>query len=250
MISLEKTTLKNHLKLYLYFFIMVLYMELVLKLFTCKTFFDTGLIFMPLFTLCESLVFKTICSLFSKKVNYILTTVITVVLFILFGTQAVYHGFFDKFLIFFSLTAGGADQVITDGILKSTIDAIVSGIPAMLLLCVPLVLFIIFAKKKLDFSPLPIKAHIINIVAATLAHVLILGAIYLSPSDKFLYFGTFDPNLTVKSFGLIRTEILDIKYNIFAVQTQGRELSIQTHCIKNKKSKENPHITKMKSFHR
>ena len=87
---------------------------------------------MPLFTICEAVVLTVICSFLPPKVNRTFTAILMWFFFILFGTQAVYHKFFDKYLIFFSLTAGGADQIITDGILKATLDAIVSGLPATL----------------------------------------------------------------------------------------------------------------------
>ena len=223
---MDKEKIFSQGKLFLFFFLSLLYFELILKLFTCKSFFDTGLIFMPLFTLCEAAVLKIICSVFSPRVNRILTGIILAVLFVLFGTQAVYHDFFDKYLIFFSLTAGGADQIIADGLLKSTLDAIVSGLPAILLLSLPLVNFFLLKKRWLTFPRLKIHISLIGLAAATVAHFLIVGSIYLSPSDKFLYFGTFDPNLTVKSFGLVRTEILDIKYNIIGFE-QSKRLEIE-----------------------
>lgn len=213
-------------KLFIFFFLSLLYLEIVLKLFTCKSFFDTGLIFMPLFTLCEAVVLTVICSFLPPKVNRTFTAILMWFFFILFGTQAVYHKFFDKYLIFFSLTAGGADQIITDGILKATLDAIVSGLPAIAFLSVPLVSFYVLRKRWLEFPRRKLHINLIGILAATLAHFLVVACINLSPSDKFLYFGTFDPNLTVKSFGLVRTEILDMKYNIFGFE-QSKRLEIE-----------------------
>lgn len=213
-------------KLFIFFFLSLLYLEIVLKLFTCKSFFDTGLIFMPLFTICEAVVLTVICSFLPPKVNRTFTAIFMWFFFILFGTQAVYHKFFDKYLIFFSLTAGGADQIITDGILKATLDAIVSGLPAIAFLSVPLISFYVLRKRWLEFPRRKLHINLIGILAATLAHFLVVACVNLSPSDKFLYFGTFDPNLTVKSFGLVRTEILDMKYNIFGFE-QSKRLEIE-----------------------
>ena len=224
---MDKKKLCKNFDLFLFFFISLFYFEIVLKLFTCKSFFDTGLIFMPLFTVCEALFLKIICSIFPEKANRTVAGILMSVLFVLFGTQAVYHGFFDKYLIFFSLTAGGADQIITNGILKSTMDAIVSRLPAIILLSIPLVAFFVLRKKGiLHFEPLKLRTNLIGLVAAVVLHFLVVGSVYLSPGDKFLYFGTFDPNLTVKSFGLVRTEILDIKYNIFGFE-QRKKLEIE-----------------------
>ena len=209
--------LKPQLDLFLFFFVSVFYMELILRGATCDTFFSTGLIFVPLFSACAALVFKVLCSLFNEKVNRILTGVIITVLFVLFATQAVYHDFFGKYLIVFSLTAGGADQIIADGLLTSTIGAIVKGIPTILILSFPLILFFTVGKKKLNFQKLNIKLAALGAAAVVVLHFITVGFIYISPFDKPLYFGAFDPNLTVKSFGLIRTEAMDLKFNLLGI---------------------------------
>lgn len=207
--------IKPHLNLFLFFFLSILYSEIVLKIATCNSFFNLGLVFMPLFSFCAALLFTTICSLFGEKVNQILTCVILSVLFVLFATQAVYHDFFGKYLIIYSLTAGGADQIIADGLLTSTLTAIFEGIPVILLFFVPLLLFIIFRKKKFKFNSIKIKFALPLAAFTLILHLSTLGLIYLSPDVKPFYYGVFDPNLTVKAFGLLQSEGMDFKYNLF-----------------------------------
>ena len=209
--------LKSHSDLFLFFFVSILYMELILRGATCDVFFTTGLIFLPLFSACAALIFKIICSLFGEKVNRILTGVIITILFILFATQAVYHDFFGKYLIVFSLTAGGADQIIADGLLSSTISAIIKGLPTILILSFPLILFFTVGKKRLNLQKIGLKFSALSAALVVVMHLITVGFIYISPSDKPLYFGAFDPNLTVSSFGLMRTEAMDLKFNLLGI---------------------------------
>ena len=209
--------LKSHSDLFLFFFVSILYMELILRGATCDVFFTTGLIFLPLFSACAALIFKIICSLFGEKVNRILTGVIITILFILFATQAVYHDFFGKYLIVFSLTAGGADQIIADGLLSSTISAIIKGLPTILILSFPLILFFTVGKKRLSLQKIGLKFSALSAALVVVMHLITVGFIYISPSDKPLYFGAFDPNLTVSSFGLMRTEAMDLKFNLLGI---------------------------------
>ena len=212
--NFQKT--KPHLSLFLYFFVSIIYMEIVLKIATCNSFFNLGLVFMPVFSLCAALLFKTICSLFSEKVNRILTVIILSSLFVLFSTQAIYHDFFKKYLIVYSLTAGGADQIIADGLLTSTLMAILKGLPIIALFAMPLILLGFFRKKKLlTFNRLKIKFAIPVLAVAAALHFALSGIIYVSPNFKTAYYGVFDPNLTVKAFGLLSSETLDLKYNLF-----------------------------------
>ena len=222
--------LKSHSDLFLFFFVSILYMELILRGATCDVFFTTGLIFLPLFSACAALVFKIICSLFGEKVNRILTGVIITILFILFATQAVYHDFFGKYLIVFSLTAGGADQIIADGLLSSTISAIIKGLPTILILSFPLILFFTVGKKRLNLQKFGIKFSALSAALVVVMHLITVGFIYISPSDKPLYFGAFDPNLTVSSFGLMRTEAMDLKFNLLGIP-QKVYLNVETDVL-------------------
>ncbi len=227
---MELKKLKPRLDLFLFFFVSVLYMELILRVATCQAFLTMGLVFVPLFSACAALILTLLCSLFNEKVNRIIGGTVLCLLFILFAAQAVYHDFFGKYLIVFSLTAGGADQIIADGLLSSTISAIIGGLPIMLILSFPLVLFFTIGKKKLNFKRLAFKFSPALLAAAAALHLLTVGLIYISPRDKSLYLGAFDPNLTVSSFGLMRTEAMDLKFNLFGIP-QKVYLNVETDVL-------------------
>lgn len=196
----------------------VIYMEIVLKLFTCNTFFDAGLLIMPLFSLIPALLLGSICSRLKPNTSKWITVSVLGALMILYSAQIIYHGFFGSYFILYSLVAGGAGQITGDGMLGSTLKAILEGIPAVLLLAVPMVLMIIFGKNHIVYRRL--KWPKVALIAATAVCIHItcaLGISFMGELSK-LQSGEFDPNLAVGKFGLLRAEVLDIKYNILGFE--------------------------------
>ena len=122
---------------FLIFPISIIYFELILKCCTTTTLFDIGLLFVPLFSVAAGTLISVFCSLFSEKVNHILVRAFLFLLAILFSTQIVYHWCFDKYLILYSVGAGGAGQVIEDGILDVTLRTIKACAFPILLTFVP-----------------------------------------------------------------------------------------------------------------
>ena len=129
-------------------------MELMLKAFTSDTFFDIGLLVMPLFSIVPSLMMSCICSRLKPKTAKIVTVSVLTLFTLLYIAQLVYHRFFGSYFIFYSLAAGGAGQITGDGMLGNTISAIISSIPAILLLIIPLVLYIAFGRKNIRYRRL------------------------------------------------------------------------------------------------
>ncbi len=218
----ERFRKKRHgskkLDIFVFFAISILYMELVLKVFCCPSFFNLGLIFMALFSVSVAFLFKLFCSFLSKKGNRIIAIVILSLLFLLFSTQVVYQKFFGKFLILFSLIAGGADQVIADGLIQSTISAIMTGLPAILLLSVPLIFYCIWGKRFISAQKQNWQMNLVIFSCSFALHFLTVLLVTVIPSANEIYNGVFDPNLTVPEFGLLRTEAMDFKFNILGLE--------------------------------
>ncbi len=198
----------------LFIWIAVVYMELILKLFTCSRFFDMGLLLMPIFSLVPSLIITAVCA----RVKPILAKGLTIgslsVLSLIYIIQAVYHGFFGKYFIFYSLLAGGVGQVTGNGMLSSTLSAVASAAPAILLLLIPLVLYCIFGNRLIAYRRMKWSGTGISVAAAVTLHLSALLIISFSSNLSALQSAEFDPNLAVGKFGVLRTEVLDIKYNV------------------------------------
>ncbi len=172
---------------------------------------------MCVFAAVPTLIVAALGRLFGKKTGFVGTIVSMSLVFLICAVQAVYHGFFGKYMIIFSFFNGGATQILEDGILENTISALVTGIPAILLLAVPIVLFFVF-KKHIAFAGQNRTFSAVLAVAAVIICVVVPLIISAIPSLAIVQSGSFDPNLSVKEFGLLYTEALDVKYNLFGVE--------------------------------
>ena len=230
---------KHKLPIAAFFAAAVLYMELVLRIFTCKSFFTTGLLIIPFFCIGFGLMMQAVCMQFLKKTARKITIGVLAVLFLLFGTQAVYHGFFGKYLIAFSFVAGGADQVLADGIVENTLLALASGIPALALLSVPIVLAVMFFDRTVVIPAGKLKMGGIYLGASIILQLALIVIISLFPNMSVVQNGLFDPNLAVSRFGLLRTEVLDIKYNFLGIE-QTVEIEPETSTPKDEEESIKP----------
>lgn len=202
----------------LFLLISIVYMECILKIATCGEFFNAGLLIMPAFSVIPALCITAICSKLKPKAAKWVTFSMLACLFILYTAQVIYHGFFGSYFIFYSLFAGGAAQITGEGMLGSTVDAIISGIPLVIILAVPLVIYGIFGGKHIVYRKQCLWNIALDIVVAVCIHVSVVLAISCSESLAPYQSGKFDPNLSVGRFGLLRTEVLDIKYNVLGFE--------------------------------
>lgn len=209
----KKTKVRGFAVLYASF----VYMELIVRIFTCRPFWDWGLVFMLVFSLVPAIFGWGISKVFNKKGGFSSAIVVTSLMFLIYATQAVYHGFFGKYLIFFSFFNGGAEQIMGEGVLRNTFEALLRGIPVILLLALPIVFLCIF-RERIHFSKRNLPLAAIYSAASVVLCVVVSLAISFLPSLKTVRSGSFDPNLSVGKFGLFYTEVLDAKYNVFGVE--------------------------------
>lgn len=198
----------------------LIYFEIITKILTCDVFFNTGLFFMPVFSFCFGLILTIPTVYMSKKTAKIFTGVCLSVIAVIHIAQIVYYSVFNKYLVFYSVAAGGVGNVLEGGIIVTTLKSILGGVPAMLAFLIPIILVFRFGGKKIIFK----RSGWLGLVLALIPAVcLYIGASAIASADKDLstiQSGTFDPNLSVREFGLLRTEILDIKYNLFGVEQE------------------------------
>ena len=208
-----------HVDSRLFTYLAIVYMELVLKAFTTSGFLNMGLIFMPLFSLVPFGLITALSKIFrSRTAKKTILIVAFSFLFVLFATQTTYHMFFNKYLIFYSLTVGGTAQVIADGLLESTLKAILDSLPAIILLSLPLISICVFSHKVIIYKTPRKKGWFKPLVFAVAVHVFVVFCISYIPYFSGIQSGDFDTNLSVKEFGLLRTEVLDAKYNLFGAK--------------------------------
>ncbi len=200
----------------LYFTGLIIYMELILKLFTCKTFVNIGLIFMPVFSLIAGAGLQLICSLFEPKKWKRAAGIGLFVLTSLYVLQSCYHWFFNKYLIIYSLVSGGISQVLEGEMSSNVWDALMNSMAIVILLVLPLLFHLCFAQNVVNIEWKGPKRRIQLAVILGL-HLVIGVVISLIPSVRRIQSGLFDPNQAMSNFGLLRTEALDIKYNLLGI---------------------------------
>ncbi len=192
----------------------IFYSEAVLRGFSDFMFLHTGLIFALLFSLAAAFLCVGIISLFKEKVSRVLYAGALIGVFVNYCVQVVYHLFFGKYLIFFSLVAGGADQVIGDGLITATLSAIFTGLPAIALLSLPLVAYFVKIRKMLEFAREKPKFSLIKSAVGVALYAAVIGIIFIFPITRDVYTSAFDTNISVRHFGMLATQVEDFKYNI------------------------------------
>lgn len=215
--------IKSH-SVFVFLFCTLAYSELVLRIFTGKYFFSWGLLFGTLFAAFAAGLYATAISFLKEKAAKIVVPVVLIVNLLNFATQIIYHRVFGRYLIWFSLVAGGADQVIGDGLLTATLLAILKGLPIIALLSLPIVLWFIKLRKVFSFEQSSLKRGLRHLAFCFAGYFASVGLIFAIPSPRELYQSAFDTNIAVNGFGLAAAEVLDFKYNILGV-SQGAEFA-------------------------
>lgn len=195
----------------------IFFMELVVKYCTTTPFFNLGLVFVPLFSAVFGTLLCVLCTSFSKKVNSITAKIVLLLLSVLFSVQTVYHWVFDKYLILYSVGAGGTGQIIEDGIIKNTVNAIKACAVPVLLLFLPSAAGLIFIGKKIKFEKINWKKRAVCGISSFALQFVSIMLVLIIPSSGEVYRQAFDPNLTVGTLGLISTEIMDFQYNVLGL---------------------------------
>lgn len=199
-----------------YFTAVIIYLEIILKIFTCKTFFNVGLVFMPIFSLIAGGVIQLLCSLFDEKKQMLAASVSILLLTALYMLQCCYHWFFNKYLIIYSLVSGGIGQVLEGEMSSNVIDAVLNSMVIVVLLALPFFVHLFLFKRIVNTEWKAPKKHV-QLIVLTSLHLVVTLVISLIPSVGRVQSGLFDPNLAMTNFGLLRTEALDIKYNLLGI---------------------------------
>ena len=206
---------------FLVFPISIIFMELVLKICTAERFFDIGLLFMPLYSIAIGTCFSAFCTCFSKTANRVFTLIFLGVLSLVFSTQIVYHYCFGNYLILYSIGVGGADQVIQEGLLETTLLTIKACALPVIITFIPFILSIIFVGKgALIIYPVRWFTKIINFIFSFALYFSVYVLAFFVPTTNEVFLQSFDPNLTVDYFGLLNTEFKDFRYNVLGLESQ------------------------------
>ena len=191
------------------------WMEMVVKLWDFGTILHRGVWYTLLFSISIGLVLTILCSVWSRRVNRVLSLVLLFIITVWYGVQAVYYSVMSTvFAVYSASVAGDATEFWRVGV-----QGAIHTMPALVTLLIPLSLFLILGHR---YTP----HHLLNrrgILACLLAAVLFHGggvlSIYcsrggiLSPWD--LYLEQSNPELSLSNFGVLTTLRLDIRRVLF-----------------------------------
>lgn len=201
------------------FSILIIYLELILKIFIFKNFFNTGIIFTIIFSIPFILLFTTLSKIFNEKINKIFFYILTFITCIYYEVQLV---FFKLFSLPFSFsTIGLADQALD--FTNIIIETLITYWPLALSLLLPFIL-LLFLNKKIDTEHYN-KYTIITLFILFITSYLSTFLTLIPNKDEHhsaykLYYKVDAPTSIINKFGLLTYCKIDIKRIILGYETE------------------------------
>lgn len=216
----------------LYFPIVILWMEMMVKLSSGFSVFS-GFFFTLIFTIPISCILTILCTISkSEKVNRRIAFGITAFLAVWYCAQLVYNNVFGTFFVISSITNGGTGQALNSGDMIMT--AIKSRFLFILLTFLPLIIGLILGRRIYSFKKTKGVAKIFLAVAAIIAQLL--GVMFVNfdagsadtKSNYNLYNGELQQNAVCEKFGLFTMQRIDISRMIFGYKSTIRQVEEST----------------------
>ncbi len=208
-----------------FFPLSIIYMELLLRLFSGEQFFGVGLLIIPVFSIVAGLGLCAVCSFLNKKAARIVSGLVLAMFGVLYVTQIIYYDFFNNYLILYSIKAGGAAQLTENGIIIETLVSILKAVPIILLMAIPTIIVATPLSKFIAFKKVKFYKSVICAALSVGLHFALVLIISFVPSLAAIQSGMFNANGSMTNFGMLRTEMLDIKYNLFEIE---QEVNLET----------------------
>lgn len=210
---------KKQLNPSIYFFVSILFLEIVVKIILCKHFINLGHLYTFIFTIPIAIILGLICKLSKEKVNKVLLFTITVIITVYFEIQYIFYTLFS--VPFSFSTIGLANQALDfTNIIKETI---INHFFPFLILLLPLTL-LIFLKKQINLKKYNKYQVITSLALFTTAYLstflFLLPQKEKSSSAYKLYFNIDDSLSIIDNFGLLTYTKIDIKRQLFGYDNE------------------------------
>lgn len=200
----------------IFYTIIILYLEVLLKLVMTKQLFNLGLLYLVIFTIPIILLLTILTKSFNPKVNRILSIIMVLIITILFGVQFVYFTLFSVPFSFSSI--GMADQALDFiAIIKDTLIKYWYYILAIL---APFILFCIF-NKKINYERNTKKRTLVNLASFIVLYLATFTILIPNQqSSKQLYFNVDNPIAIIDRFGMLTYTKIDVKRQLFGYEAE------------------------------
>lgn len=191
-------------------------MDLVFNLFAYDSYLRTSIINIFLFSVVNSFIVLLITSLFSEKINKIMTYIVYIFLWFWYS---LYYIFYKVFVTPFSIALfRQSDQTLKFG--KNIIISILQNIHIVLLFLVPVILLIVF-RKKIRFDRFKLKEILMYVCLFMISIGIYIFNIFIQDkgvgSIYNLYFETNNVSLNIERLGVPAATYLDIYRCIFGI---------------------------------
>ncbi|MDF2677629.1 MAG: phosphoglycerol transferase family protein alkaline phosphatase superfamily [Bacillota bacterium] len=195
---------------YVFFPILIIYFELIFKIFVFEDLLNISLLNIVLFSIPMGLLLCIFSSAFNNKINKIFFILFIFLLTFIYGSQILYNEIFSTFFSMYSVI-GASDAIQFMDVVKSKV---IQDFFPLFLLVIPL-LFVLVCNKKINFEAYD-KNKLLKILGTatlvqTAALVLVLNTKEGVLSNSYLYKEAFIIDMSVEKFGLLTTERLDLK---------------------------------------
>lgn len=208
----------------------LLYLELIFNLFTYDNYLRSSIINIVLFTFINSFLVYFITSIWSDKVNKIVTYVIYCFLGFWYG---LYYVFYNLLLTPFSVALFRQTDQAMDFI-GNVVIAILENLHVIILLFLPLILFIIFRKKLFKYR-LVGRDIFLPVIGFVLAIGLYVINIYVQDRETGkiynLYFETNNVSLNIERLGIMAATMLDVERFVFGFDEKIKVVEMEEENI-------------------
>ena len=210
---MKKYKLKN-INILLLTFIILMYLEVLFRLFTNGTIFNISFLYVFLYSLFASILISFLVSLFNCTINKVIYYISIFVISFIYGVQLCIYRMFG---FYFDLSLLSA----TDQVTKFAGDGfklIIENIIEILLLLLPFILLLVFI-KKIIIRKSELKISIMKLISCILVYLVFIGTLYINGdninSAKELYFNVSNNELNIRKFGVLNAFRIDVKRSIF-----------------------------------
>lgn len=203
--------------------ILIIYLEMLYKAIILKAGNALDILYTVIFSAQIILIINLICNLFKEKISKIILLIISTVITIWFGTQAVFFNLFSVPLSFSTLGLAGGALGYTDVV----VEIIVKNALIILACLLPLILLFIF-NKNIKFEQYNKKTIIIFLVVILGLLLIQVGIIHIDRNNIYsaynLYYKIDAQDKNIQKFGVLTSTGIDLKRHIIGFN---EEISIE-----------------------
>jgi len=199
-----------------------IFLEMVFRIFVVGNFLSLSTLSVILFSIPFVIVITILLNIYGEKLNKILNIIFTTFFGILMLAQFVYYKVYDSVFSFFSITAGGAGQVMQ--FWEQIVKVITKNWYVIVITIVPYILFLIFNKKIFSYKKIKSVTLIGELILLVISLIGVGCRVYFDDNGiyslKRLVFETHAPMLTIEKTGLTTMEVIDLYRYVFGFEEE------------------------------